>query len=75
MTGHPLSRHDGQQREGGCQRAGDQANNGHRLVSFRDSIRDDYRLASPSSAFAIAVMVFQLRVVTGTPKIRSSVPR
>ena len=27
------------------------------------------------SALAIAVMVFQLRVVTGTPKSRSNVPR
>jgi len=28
-----------------------------------------------SSTLAIAVMVFQLRVVTGTPKSRSNVPR
>jgi len=27
------------------------------------------------AALAIAVMVFQLRVVTGTPKSRSNVPR
>ena len=39
------------------------------------SVLDDHYFGSLSSTFAIAVMVFQLRVVTGTPKTRSNVPR
>ena len=36
----------------------------------------DHHHVDPSfSTFAIAVMVFQLRVVAGTPKSRSSMPR
>jgi len=39
------------------------------------SVPDDHQGAPFSSTLAIAVMVFQLRVVTGTPKSRSRVPR
>ena len=39
-----------------------------------DGSRVDQVLPLPST-LAIAVMVFQLRVVTGTPKSRSNVPR
>src|SRR5258705_10253656 len=39
-------------------------------------LRDPCRSGSPlPKTLAIAVMVFQLRVVTGTPKSRSNVPR
>lgn len=39
------------------------------------SVRDDDQVAPLFSTLAIAAMVFQLRVVAGTPKTRSNVPR
>ena len=39
------------------------------------SIRTHHHAGPSTNTLAIAVMVFQFRVVTGTPKSRSNVPR
>jgi hypothetical protein len=42
-------------------------------ISEGQSVLDDYHVAVSFSTLAIAEMVFQLRIVAGTPKTRSSV--
>ena len=41
----------------------------------REAVLDDHQAGPLSSTLAIAAIVFQLRVVTGTPKSRSNVLR
>ena len=52
------------------------ANRDAMVVQLGTQLRRPRQLRSPAlNTLAIAVMVFQLRVVTGTPKSRSNVPR
>jgi hypothetical protein len=49
----------------------------HREIDMRKTVGLNHLYLVPrlSSTLAIAMMVFQLRVVAGTPKSRSNVPR